>query len=53
MILGRAARTGAGLARGVIRLVASAGSHVAWWVDYNSGGRGRRDEPKQPQQPKR
>jgi hypothetical protein len=52
MMLRRAARTGAGAVRAVARLAASAGSHVAWWIDYNSGGRGRQDEPKQPPQRK-
>jgi hypothetical protein len=50
MMLRRAARTGAGAARAVIRIATAAGSHVAWWLDYNSGGSGRRDEPKDPPQ---
>ena len=48
MILRDAARTGVSAARAVARLAASAGSHVAWWLDYNVGGRPRRDEPKSP-----
>ena len=45
----RAARPGAGAVRAVVRLATSAGSHVAWWLDYNSGGSGRKDGDK-PQQ---
>jgi hypothetical protein len=53
MILGSAARSGVNAARTVARLAASASSHVAWWVDYNLGGRARRDDQKPPPQRKR
>ncbi|MEA2448655.1 MAG: hypothetical protein QOG63_587 [Thermoleophilaceae bacterium] len=53
MILMDAARTGVGAARSVARLAASAGSHVAWWLDYRVGGRARADERRQQPPPKR
>jgi hypothetical protein len=53
MILRSAARNGVNAVRTVARLAASAGSHVAWWVDYNVGGGARRDDQKPPPQRKR
>ena len=32
--------------RSAARLAASAGSHLAWWLDYNVGGRARDDKRK-------
>jgi membrane protein YqaA with SNARE-associated domain len=53
MIIRGAARTGVIAARSVARLASSAGSHVAWWLDYNLGGRARQDRRKPPPQRKR
>jgi hypothetical protein len=39
MFLISAARSGVSAVRTAVRLAASAGAHVAWWVDYNVGGR--------------
>jgi hypothetical protein len=32
--------------RAAARLAASAGAHLAWWLDYNVGGRARDDQRK-------
>ena len=41
MFLMTAARGGVAAARAVVRLAASAGNHVGWWVDHNLGGSAR------------
>jgi hypothetical protein len=41
VILGSAIRSAAGIARDALRVVGSAGSHAAWWLDYRVGGRTR------------
>ena len=53
MMLITVARGGLDALRGALRLVAGGGSHAAWWLDHNLGGKPRRASTEEPERGER